>query len=253
MNPILSNDSKVIQMERLNFNLMLIFIFFLSCQTDNFKNLEMEGDLYAKNVIMLKGGVPANVKKISYRWYISSSINGEWEMLDGIYTDQIVLLTSYVDNFLKGEIEYILDSGELFKKTVISSHPVKYKGNSNTDWFKEAGWGVMVHYLKDNIVPEGGSKEWNEAVNSFNVKRFAEQVNSAGARFVMFTLGQNSGYYCSPNFVYDSIVGVNPGELCSKRDLPMDLVKALKEYDIPLILYLPANPLSRPEIGLHSM
>ncbi len=88
----------------------------------------------------------------------------------------------------------------------------------------------------------GGSKEWNEAVNSFNAKRFAEQVNSAGARFVMFTLGQNSGYYCSPNFTYDSIIGVKPGELCSKRDLPKDLINALNEYNIPLILYLPANP-----------
>jgi len=59
---------------------------------------------------------------------------------------------------------------------------------------------------------------------------------------VMFTLGQNSGYYCSPNATFDSIVGVNPGDLCSLRDLPMDLIGALEEHNIPLILYLPGNP-----------
>ena len=58
----------------------------------------------------------------------------------------------------------------------------------------------------------------------------------------MFTLGQNSGYYCSPNATFNKIVGVKPGELCSNRDLPRDLMEELKKYNIPLILYLPSNP-----------
>ena len=62
------------------------------------------------------------------------------------------------------------------------------------------------------------------------------KASEAGAGFVMFTLGQNSGYYCSPNAVFDSIVGTSPGDLCSKRDLPMDLIKSLKKYNIPVIL-----------------
>lgn len=89
----------------------------------------------------MKRIVPADVKEVSYRWYISPSINGEWKKLEGIYSDQIVLLKSYVNNFLKCEVEYTLDSGELFTTAVISPHPVEYKGNSNTDWFKKAGWG----------------------------------------------------------------------------------------------------------------
>ena len=53
---------------------------------------------------------------------------------------------------------------------------MEYKGNANTDWFKEAGFGVMVHYLKEAIIPEGGSEEWNRTVDSFNVDKFAGQV-----------------------------------------------------------------------------
>ncbi len=79
-------------------------------------------------------------------------------------------------------------------------------------------------------------------MNSFDVEKFANQANEAGVGFVMFTLGQNSGYYCSPNATFDSIVGVKPGELCSNRDLPLDLIKELNKHNIPLILYLPGNP-----------
>ena len=100
----------------------------------------------------------------------------------------------------------------------------------------------MFHYLSSNIVPEGGPKEWNDAVNSFDAEAFALNAHEAGAGFVMVTLGQNSGYYCSPNAAFDSVVGVRPGELCSVRDMPMDMIKALKKYNIPVILYLPSNP-----------
>jgi hypothetical protein len=100
----------------------------------------------------------------------------------------------------------------------------------------------MVHYLKPAIVPDGDSKEWNDAVNSFDVEKFADQAKEAGAGYVLFTLGQNSGYYCSPNSVYDSILGVQPGMLCSNRDLPMDLMDELEQRNIPLLLYLPSNP-----------
>tara|TARA_R110002050_G_scaffold161882_5_gene291699 strand:+ start:15198 stop:15401 length:204 start_codon:yes stop_codon:yes gene_type:complete len=51
----------------------------------------------------------------------------------------------------------------------------------------------MVHYLKEAIVPERGSEEWDKTVDSFNMDKFASQVNEAGAGFVMFALGQNSG------------------------------------------------------------
>jgi len=101
-------------------------------------------------------------------------------------------------------------------------------------WMQDAKYGVFAHYL-------GGGPEWNETVDSFQVDAFAAQMKAAGAGYVMFTLGQNSGYYCSPNATYDRLVGVEPGTRCSKRDLPMEVADALAKHGIRLILYLPSR------------
>jgi len=221
----------------------IVLIVLSSCKKTEKDNMTFVGELFAKNVIGLQGDIPGQIENPEYSWYISTSQNGEWKELPGIWTNEIVLLTSYMGNYIKCEITYKEQkSDKKIIDSVISSQAVEYKGNANTDWFQDAGYGVMVHYLKEAIIPEGGSEEWNKTVDSFNVDNFAEQVHEAGAGYVMFTLGQNSGYYCSPNKSFDKAVGINAGELCSKRDLPKDLIVALKKYDIPLILYLPSNP-----------
>ncbi len=230
-------------MNRVFFYLILVFTLPLSCQKSGLQQFDLEGDLIAKEIVELTGNFPDDVQDIDYAWFISTSPDGAWKVLPGIHTARIVLLTDYVGHYLKCEASYTATGAETMQTvSVVSEEPVVYDGNPNTDWFKDAGYGIMVHYLKPAIVPEGGSPEWNDAVNSFDVEKFASQANQANAGYVMFTLGQNSGYYCSPNAAFDSVVGTHPGELCSTRDLPMDLMKALQEYNIPLILYLPSNP-----------
>jgi hypothetical protein len=221
----------------------IVTLLLLSCQTNKNEMPSFEGDLIAKNVLAVRYDVPENIISPDYSWFVSDSKEGEWERLPGILTNEIVLLTSYVGKYLKCEINYVQkDNGKKVNSHIISSKPLEYNGNPSTDWFKDAGFGIMVHFLKPAIVPEGDAKDWNEAVNSFNVEHFAGQANEAGVGFVMFTLGQNSGFYCSPNAVLDKKLGIKPGDLCSVRDLPMDLMHALKKYKISLILYLPSNP-----------
>jgi hypothetical protein len=223
--------------------LFILLFFQVACTKSKIQNIHFEGDLIAKQITTALYNLPSGYISPEISWYISNSPEGEWEKLQGIWTNQVVLLTSYVGKYLKFEISVKSEkSGEKLVASLISSGPVEYKGNPNTDWFHDAGFGIMVHYLKPIFAPDGGSKEWNDAVNSFDADKFAGQVSEAGAGFVMFTLGQNSGDYCSPNAAFDSVVGVKPGELCSNRDLPMDIIKALKKYNIPLILYLPSNP-----------
>ena len=230
-------------MKKNNLYLTLVLCFLPSCQTSEIKKVSLEGDFYAKKLIHVRCELPEQAEITAYSWYISPSPDGEWEKLQGIWTDEIVLLTSYVDKYIKCEITCSINNGdEKITASAISSNPVEYMGNPNTDWFRDAGYGIMVHYLKPVITPDGGAREWNNAVNSFDVEKFASQSKEAGVGYVMFTLGQNSGYYCSPNATFDSIVGVKPGALCSNRDLPLDLINALNKHDIPLILYLPSNP-----------
>src|SRR4030042_968141 len=109
--------------------------------------------------------------------------------------------------------------------------PLREKGKK---WFKEAKFGVFIHYL-------GEGPTWNERVESFDVERFAEQIRLTRAGYVILTLGQNSGYYCSPNETYEKYAGYKTGERCSRRDLPMEIAEALAQRGIRLMLYLPSR------------
>jgi hypothetical protein len=97
-----------------------------------------------------------------------------------------------------------------------------------TDWFHEAGWGLFFHYLADPASSTSKarltSEEWNRRVDSFDAEAFATQVAEIGAPFVFLTIGQNSGFYCSPNQTYDGIVGISPSK-CSRRDLIADVAR----------------------------
>lgn len=113
---------------------------------------------------------------------------------------------------------------------------------SRSDWFYKAKWGVFTHYMADTVLkPEELTVEnWNRVVDSYDVERLAEDLAAMKAGYFVITLGQNSGFYCSPNATYDRFVGVSPSKL-SKRDLIADLYKALQPKGIRLMVYLPSG------------
>src|SRR5438045_9542004 len=83
------------------------------------------------------------------------------------------------------------------------------RGEEGTDraaWLGEARFGVMNHYLEDWIARKENLpgrrmsvKRWNELVDAIDVEKLADQVQSIGANYQIFTIGQNSGFYVSPN------------------------------------------------------
>lgn len=106
--------------------------------------------------------------------------------------------------------------------------------NPNTDWFKDARYGVFMHVLP-------GNDRQLESLKDFDVDALAGQLAEGGARYLVITLGQNSGWFIAPNATYDRQTGYRPGERCSTRDLPLDLFKALEPRGIRLMLYLPCQ------------
>jgi len=110
-------------------------------------------------------------------------------------------------------------------------------------WMKKARWGIMVHYLADwrsrtdSITTT--TAVWNEMINQFDVEGLAKQIKEAGAGYLIFTIGQNSGYYVAPNKTYERITGNS--SKCSQRDLITDLSAALRKQGIKLIVYLPSG------------
>ncbi len=106
--------------------------------------------------------------------------------------------------------------------------------NPNTDWFKDAHYGIFMHFLP-------GNERTFAQVKDFDVKTVADQLEAMRAGYFVITLGQNSGYFISPNTTYNRYTGYAEGERCSTRDLPLELYKVLQPRGIKLMLYLPCQ------------
>ncbi|SIO05547.1 alpha-L-fucosidase [Chitinophaga niabensis] len=126
----------------------------------------------------------------------------------------------------------------------LSESRIPQEREGHTDWFKKAGWGVFVHYLykvqcagQRITTMDGDSTDWNKCVNEFDTEKFAEQIRSTGAAYVIFTMQQRTRHLVAPNKTYDKITGYKPGEACSKRDLVEDLYTSLSKRGIKLMLY----------------
>lgn len=119
-------------------------------------------------------------------------------------------------------------------------------------WLREARWGVMCHYIdlpaSSNVPSSTTAAEWNRRVESFRVEHFVEQVREMGAGYVIFTLGQNTGHFCSPNSTYDEITRIRPSKL-SERDLLAEIAEALQP-DVRVIAYLPSHAPSNDPVAV---
>src|SRR5262245_6443152 len=79
--------------------------------------------------------------------------------------------------------------------------------NPDTDWFKEAKYGVFMHFLPSDA-------SGLALVEKFDVEVLANQLHEAGAKYFVLTVGQNSGYFNAPNTTYDRFTSYSPGERC---------------------------------------
>lgn len=119
-------------------------------------------------------------------------------------------------------------------------------GTGRAKWMQDPRhcWGVMTHYLADwqarvhNLTMT--VDQWNKMVDGFDVEGMAKRLESVGAGHYQISIGQNSGYYLSPNAVYDRIVGIKPSK-CSQRDLVADFYEPLNKRGIKLMVYLPSG------------
>lgn len=108
------------------------------------------------------------------------------------------------------------------------------------DWMSKGSFGIMVHWLVPGTAPEHAepTSDLNKAVDSFDAHRFLQQFEASGADWLIFTIGQNSGCYASPNATLDRLAG--PGH-CSRRDLVMEIARGVHNQGKRFIAYLPAE------------
>ena len=154
-------------------------------------------------------------------------------------------MRAHLHSNLRRPLWRLLGAVILMSLMFLSPDPAQAQRNSDrADWMREARFGVMTHFLHDWIMQ--GSRDqmtpenWNTLVDGFNVEAVADQLQSVGAAYYLISIGQNSGYYLSPNATYDRITGIRPSHL-SHRDLVADLAPALAKRGIRLMVYLPAG------------
>ena len=111
------------------------------------------------------------------------------------------------------------------------------------EWMQKGPFGIMVHWLKSTPgLSDGEVPDWDRQVDEFPVTEVCRKIAATGARWLLFTIGQNNGYYCAPNQRLESLL---PGR-CSKRDLFGEVAGELSKYDVKTIAYLPAGMVSAP-------
>ncbi|MDO8587437.1 MAG: alpha-L-fucosidase [Armatimonadota bacterium] len=110
-------------------------------------------------------------------------------------------------------------------------------------WMADGSYGVMVHYLLSPAgeTLEAKTAELNRIIDAFDLDTFVKQFEESGADWLIFTIGQNTGYYNSSNSVTDRLI---PGRT-PKRDLVMEMAQRVKKLKKRFIVYFPA-PLESP-------
>ena len=120
------------------------------------------------------------------------------------------------------------------------AEPAGTNQKHRADWMVQGSYGVMVHWLAPGPAPEKGPyiRDLNRAVDAFQLDRFVQDFQRTGADWLIFTIGQNTSYYASPNATLDRLAG--PGH-CSRRDLVLEIAQRLKKLGKRFIAYLPSE------------
>jgi len=139
-----------------------------------------------------------------------------------------------LDGQASGTVELL--SVELVKPDVrdrLRREAMEMRSQADTDWFRGAGFGLMLHWTSQSMPRRGPPKPYAEAVRDFDVTTLADQVASTGAGLVTLTTSHAEMYFPAPLSSLDRIL---PGRT-AERDLVADLAEALAERGIRLILY----------------
>ncbi len=107
----------------------------------------------------------------------------------------------------------------------------------SSDWLMNAGHGVMVHWTSQSRPQSGAAPSaYCTAVNNFNVNTFAQQLQNAGAGYVIFTISHAQQFFAFPSAKLDSVMS---GRTCT-RDLYADLFAAINPKGIKMVFYYPS-------------
>jgi len=104
---------------------------------------------------------------------------------------------------------------------------------SKPKWFTDAKYGLFFHWNARSMPRTGLPKSYEDAVNDFDVVKFAAMVHATGADFIVLTTSWGLPTFPAPLKSLDKIL---PGNTTA-RDLIADLSNALAKWNIKLMIY----------------
>lgn len=103
----------------------------------------------------------------------------------------------------------------------------------NTQRFHDGRYGLQFHWTSMSCPKQGKRLAYQEAVEKFDVVRFADIVSEAGAGHVILTTSHAEFFFPGPNEAIDALM---PGRTC-QRDLIQEIIDELAKRNISLLLY----------------
>lgn len=104
---------------------------------------------------------------------------------------------------------------------------------ADTAWMRRPGYGLQFHWTTHSQPRSGPRLPYDAAVAAFDAEAFAAMVASTGAGHVILTTSHAEHYFPAPVAAIDRLL---PGRT-ARRDLVADLIAALAQRGIRLILY----------------
>ena len=117
------------------------------------------------------------------------------------------------------------------------------KSRASYEWITRAGYGLMFHWTSQSVNPDGSCKPYADAVNEFDVKKFANMVEETGAGYIIFTIGHAEPFCPAPLKSWEKY---HPGRTTG-RDLIEEIANALGAKGIKLLCYLPSHVIAKNE------
>jgi len=175
-----------------------------------------------------------------YSWslnYERIHLNGTLSLPAGV-SNVTLRVTEYHHELRLRSLELIPMSA---KDAIAAEREKARRMRASTDWFVDAGYGVMFHWTSRTQPRHGPQKPYADAVNDFDVNAFADMVEETGAGYVIFTVNHAEPHCPAP---IESWERVHPG-WTTQRDLIGDIADALNQRGIKLMLYFASHILGK--------
>ena len=184
--------------------------------------------------VVVKGGeqpLYAHIDKASPRWNLpgwSRTLLGTINLAPGEHTLTLQLVK---DQATAGKLRSL----DLLRVAAKADHQKRVSAlRSDAQWMREGKYGVMLQYGSWGYPERGPKRPWEEAAKAFDVEKFAKMVDEGmGAKWVIWSITWRGSHFPMPLESVDAIV---PGHTIT-RDLPADLIAALKKRGIKLMFY----------------